>query len=151
MHRNVDSLLSITLDNLFHHRAAHPTQTRAARLILSAMPPHQRSQSLLREGRIDLAIQSLKSKPHQSIRALALAYNVPRSTLQTRLHGIQSKHETTSVNLKLSPIEKQSLVQWILDLDQRRFPPQIIDVRRMGDVLLAARDQDPPPPPLGQK
>jgi hypothetical protein len=50
----------------------------------------------------------------------------------------------------MTPVEEQSLVQWILDLDQRGFPPQIIDVRRMADVLLAARGQDPPPPPLGQ-
>jgi hypothetical protein len=32
----------------------------------------------------------------------------------------------------------------------RRFPPYIIDVRRMADVLLAARGQDPPPQPVGK-
>jgi hypothetical protein len=123
---------------------------READLIPSAMPPHQRSQSLLREGRIDLAIQSLRSKSYQSLRSLALAYNVPRSTLQTRLQGTVSKHAITSVNLKLSSVEEQSLVQWNLDLDQRGISPHIIDVRRMADALLAARRQDPPSPPLGQ-
>ena len=44
---------------------------------------------------------------------------------------------------KLSPIEEQSLVKWILGLGQRGFPPQIIDVRRMADNLLAARGQEP--------
>ncbi|KAL6161704.1 hypothetical protein ACJQWK_08924 [Exserohilum turcicum] len=44
----------------------------------------------------------------------------------------------------------KSLVQWILDLDRRGFPPHIIDVRRMADALLAARGQDPPPPPVGK-
>jgi hypothetical protein len=123
---------------------------READLIPSAMPPHQRSQSLLREGRIDLAIQSLRSKSYQSLRSLALAYNVPRSTLQTRLQGTVSKHAITSVNLKLSSVEEQSLVQWNLDLDQRGISPYIIDVRRMVDALLAARRQDPPSTPLGQ-
>jgi hypothetical protein len=44
----------------------------------------------------------------------------------------------------MTPVEEQSLVQWILDLDRRGFPPRIIDVRRMADVLLTARGQDPP-------
>jgi hypothetical protein len=115
------------------------------------MVPPQRPRSLSREGRIDLAIRSLRSNPSQSIRSLAAAFRVPRSTLQTRLQGTSPRHETTSVNLNLSPTEEQSLVQWILHLDRRGFPPQIIDVRRMADVLLAGRGQDPPPPPVGKK
>ena len=75
---------------------------------------------------------------------------MPESTLRTRLRGILPKRETTSVNRKLSPVEEQSLVQWILDLNRRGFPPHIIDVRRMADVLLAARSQDPPPRPVGK-
>ncbi|RAQ98726.1 plasma membrane calcium-transporting atpase 2 [Stemphylium lycopersici] len=82
---------------------------------------------------------------------LAKAYDVPKSTLQTRLRGIQPRSETLSANRKLLPIEEQSLVQWILDLDRRGFPPHIIDVRRMADALLAARGQDPPPQPIGKK
>ncbi|KAF1929830.1 transposase, partial [Didymella exigua CBS 183.55] len=85
-----------------------------------------------------------------SKRCLAAAYDVLELTLRTRLKGIRPKHETTLVNQKLSPIEEQSLIQWILDLDCRGFPPQIIDVRRMADALLAGRGQDPPPPPIGK-
>jgi hypothetical protein len=94
---------------------------------------------------------SYRNNPKQSVRALAAAYDVPKSTLQRRLHGIQARSETASVNRKLSPIEEQSLVQWILELDRRGFPPHIIDVRRMADALLAARGQDPPPPSVGKK
>jgi hypothetical protein len=115
------------------------------------MTPRQRPQLPSKEGRISLAIASFQSNSRQSIRSLAAAYNVPRTTLQTRLRGTRPKHETESVHLKLSSVEEQSLVQWILDLDRRGFPPQIIDVRRMGDVLLAGRGQDPPPQPLSQK
>jgi len=89
--------------------------------------------------------------PTQSIRALARAFDVPQSTLHTRIRGTQPRSETASVNRKLLAAEEQSLVQWILDLDRRGFPPQVIDVRRMADALLAARGQDPPPQPVGQK
>jgi hypothetical protein len=63
---------------------------------------------------------------------------VLESTLRTRLRGILPKRETILVNRKLSPVEEQSLVHWILELNRRGFPPQIIDMRRMADVLLAA-------------
>ncbi|RAQ99007.1 hypothetical protein DDE83_009211 [Stemphylium lycopersici] len=38
----------------------------------------------------------------------------------------------------------------VLKLDRRGFPPHVIDVRRMADALLAARGQEPPPPPVGK-
>ncbi|KAK1916402.1 hypothetical protein P3342_004221 [Pyrenophora teres f. teres] len=79
-----------------------------------------------------------------------MLYDAPRTTLRRRLRGTQLRSETASVNRKLSATEEQSLVQWILDLDRRGFPPYIIDVRRMADALLAARGQDPPPQPVGK-
>ena len=115
------------------------------------MPRQQRSIHTSREGRISLAIASYRNNLKQSIRALAKAYNVPQLTLHTRVHSTQPRLELRSVNRKLSSIEEQSLVQWILDLDRRGFPPHIIDVRRMADALLAARGQDPPPQPVGKK
>ncbi|KAL6167035.1 hypothetical protein ACJQWK_06486 [Exserohilum turcicum] len=115
------------------------------------MPRQQRSIHTSREGRISLAIASYRNNPKQSICALAKAYDVPQSTLHTRVHSTQPRLELRSVNRKLSSIEEQSLVQWILDLDRRGFPPHIIDVRRMADALLAARGQDPPPQPVGKK
>jgi hypothetical protein len=99
---------------------------------------------------MSLAIASFQKNPYQTKRALASAFDVPESTLRTRLRGILPRCEIKPVNVKMSPIEEQSLVQWILHLDQRGFPPQIIDVRRMADALLAARGQDPPPPPIGK-
>ncbi|EFQ84978.1 hypothetical protein PTT_20237 [Pyrenophora teres f. teres 0-1] len=106
------------------------------------MPRQLQPLQTSREGRISLAIAAYNHNSQQSVRALAAAYDVPKSTLQTRLY--------VSVNRKLSATEEQSLVDWILDLARRGFPPQVIDVRRMADTLLAARGQDPPPPPIGK-
>ena len=103
-----------------------------------------------KEGRLSLAVSSFQRNPLQSKRKLARLFNVPESTLRTRLQGILPQRATTRVNRRLSSVEEQSLVQWILDLDCRGFPPHIIDVRRMADALLAARGQNPPPPPVGK-
>ncbi|KAH8623156.1 hypothetical protein IG631_22313 [Alternaria alternata] len=116
----------------------------------TTMTQQPRPKVTSREGRLSLAMVSYQNKPCQSIRALARAYDVPESTLRTRLRGVHPRSEIVSVNRKLSTTEEQSLVQWILDLNRRGFPPYIIDVRRMADALLAARGQDPPPPPVGK-
>lgn len=84
---------------------------------------------------MSLAIATYQKKPTKYIRALAATYNVPESTLRTRLQGVQLKHEIRSPNRKLYPIEDQSLLEWILDLDRRGFSPQIINVRRMANNL----------------
>ena len=117
----------------------------------TTMPRQQRPIQTSREGRISLAIAAYRNNLKQLVRALAKAYDVPQSTLYTRIHGTPPRSEQRSINRKLSPTEEQSLVQWVLDLDRRGFPPYIIDVRRMADVLLAARGQDPPPQPVGKK
>jgi hypothetical protein len=129
----------------------HPTKLDATLYTTTTMPRQQRPIQTSREGRISLAIASYRNNPKQSVRALAKAYDVPQSTLYTRVHSTLPRSETVSVNRKLSPIEEQSLVQWILDLDRRGFPPHIIDVRRIADVLLTARGHDPPPQSIGKK
>jgi transposase-like protein len=75
------------------------------------MPRQQRSIQTSREGRISLAIASYYNNPKQSVRALAKAYDVPQSTLYTRVHGTLPRSEQRSINRKLSPIEEQSLIQ----------------------------------------
>jgi hypothetical protein len=114
------------------------------------MTQQQHPLSPCREGRILLASRALHEKRVTSQRKVSRLYSVPRTTLHRQLQGTQPKHETTSVNRKLSTTEEQSLVQWILDLDRRGFPPQVIDVRRMADALLAARGRNPPHQPLAR-
>jgi hypothetical protein len=115
------------------------------------MPRQQRSIQTAREGRLSLAIYSIQKKRISTPTRAAALYTIPRTTLRRRLQGALPKAAANAQKRKLSPIEEQSLVQWILDLDQRGFPPHIIDVRRMADALLAARGQDPPPQPIGKK
>ena len=112
------------------------------------MPPQPHAQKLLKEGRLGLAIASFQSNPQLSMRQLSKAYNISNTTLQRRVRGIHPKYKARSPNRRLLLTEEQALVAWILDLDRRGFPPQIIDVRRMADVLVAARGEQPSPSSL---
>ena len=103
------------------------------------------SQSLQKEGRLSLAVAAIQREQIQHVFSAAKLYNTPLSTLQDRLAGALPQAVANAKKRKLLSTEEQSLVQWILDLDRRGFPPQIIDVRRMADALLAARGQNPPP------
>jgi hypothetical protein len=109
-----------------------------------------RCKSPQRGGRGLLAVQSLQNNTLTSQRRAARLFNVPLTSLQRRLQNVPTISEFNAQKRKLSLSEEESLVQWILDLDRRGFPPHIIDVRRMADVLLAARGQNPPPPPVGK-
>jgi hypothetical protein len=75
------------------------------------------------EGRILLAIQSIKHGHIQSIRAAAMSYDIPEATLRRHAHGITSRRDSTPNSRKLTPYEESALVQYILDLDSRGFPP----------------------------
>jgi hypothetical protein len=105
-------------------------------------------QLLHKEARLSLATAAIYTKKIQRVYTAAKLYETPRSNLDGRLAGALPQAIANAKKRKLLPTEEQSLVQWILDLDRRGFPPQIIDVGRIANVLLAARAQDPPPLPV---
>jgi membrane-bound lytic murein transglycosylase B len=109
------------------------------------MTSTQNQESRQKEGRLLFAKQAVQNNRISSIRKAATSYDIPRTTLQRRLDGTASQSASNSQKRKLQPSEEKALVEWILSLDRRGFPPQIIDVRRMADCLLAARGHNPPP------
>ena len=74
------------------------------------MPLTQNNQRRQKEGRIALAIATYQSNSSQSVRALAVSYDVPESTLRSRLRGVQPKHEIASPRRRLLLTEEQCLV-----------------------------------------
>lgn len=95
--------------------------------------------SLDPEGRINLAIQSFNQGQFQSIRAAAQAYSIHYSTLARRMNGTHSRRDCTPNSRKLNPLEESVLVQRILNLDSRGFPPRLSAVEDMANKLLADR------------
>jgi hypothetical protein len=95
------------------------------------------------ERQIQLAIQALKRDANLSQRRAAADFNVPRSTSSTRLAGTQSRDDWKPRSMKLFLTEEEVIVQHILDLDARGFPPRLAAVKHMADSLLAERHCDP--------
>jgi hypothetical protein len=92
-----------------------------------------------KEGRMALAIKSYKSGDFTSIREAAAMYDIPKSTLQTRLHGTLPQHEIRSVNHKLTDTEELTLIDWILSMDERGLPVCTASIRDMANLLLQKR------------
>jgi hypothetical protein len=95
------------------------------------------------EARILLALQALQNDPKLSIRRTASIYQVGYSTLRDRQNGIQSRRDCIPKSRKLSDLEEQMIVQFIMDLDSRGFPSQQRIVEEMANSLLADRDASP--------
>ncbi|KFY90459.1 hypothetical protein V500_05177 [Pseudogymnoascus sp. VKM F-4518 (FW-2643)] len=89
------------------------------------MPPPTQAQSSNQEGRILLAINAIKQGQFQSVRAAAASYDIPRTTLRDRIHGMASRRDSIPNLQKLTLYEESALVQYILNLDLRRFLPQL--------------------------
>jgi hypothetical protein len=98
------------------------------------------------EGHILLAIQAIKLYYFKSIRAAAISYDVPPSTICSRINRVASRHDFFPNSRKLTLEEELAIVRYILDLDSCRFPPRPQSVQEIADLLLAEHDT----PPVGK-
>jgi len=64
-------------------------------------------------------------------------YSVPESSLHDRINGKTPIHKRRNSQRKLTPSKEQTLIQYVLDLDTQGFPPQIVGVKDMANLLLA--------------
>jgi hypothetical protein len=94
------------------------------------------------ESRLILALQALKNDPNLSVKRAAQIYKVPRSTLAMRRDSIPSRRDIQPKSRKLSNSEESAIVQYILHLDSKGFPPRISSVKDMANHLLAQRSTE---------
>ena len=78
-----------------------------------------------------------------SIRYVIKTYDVSQTTLRDRIKDCVPKTEERNARHNLTPIEEETLVRYILDLDSRGFPSRINDVRDMADLLYKVRHVKP--------
>ena len=107
------------------------------------MPQHYNTGRKTDESQIQLAIQALIQDPNLSVKRVAAIYNVPRSTLRDRRAGIIFRRDCIPNSMKLLPTEEQTILDHVLDLDAKGFPPRPAALKDLADLLLAERKKDP--------
>ena len=102
----------------------------------------QRSATLLvsNEADVQLAISSIKSHQIQSNRRAAAVYNVSERTIRRRRAGKLARRDCQPNSKKLTQLEEEVIIKYILDLDLRGFAPTYAAVRDIANKLLAARN-----------
>ena len=91
------------------------------------------------EARIILAIEAIRTSKKLSRRSIAKLYKVPETTLRDRMAGRTPRSETRPNCHKLSELEEQVIVQYVLDLDSRGFAPRLAGVEDMANYILESR------------
>ena len=110
------------------------------------MSQRKRAKKPVNEGGIQLAVQAIKRDATLSQRRAAKIYRVPQSTISDRLAGASPRHDCAPNSTKLTSTEELVIVQHILKLDERGYPPRLTNVEDMANSLLAERNQ----PPVGK-
>jgi hypothetical protein len=72
---------------------------------------------------IQLAVQAIERDATLSQRRAAKIYRVPQSTISDRLAGTSPRRDYTPNSIKLTNTEELVIVQQILKLDKRGYPP----------------------------
>ena len=93
-----------------------------------------------KESQMVLAIQSLQNDPNLTRRAAARTYNVSETSLRRRMNGTRARQDTRPNSTRLTELEENVIVTYIMDLDSRGFAPRIPDVEEIANVILAERD-----------
>ncbi len=88
-------------------------------------------ENLPKESRLILAIRAMDHDPKLTARGVAKIYTVPLTTLLRRRKGVTARAETSPNSMKLTELEEKTIVDYILDLDSRVYPPRLSKVRNI--------------------
>jgi hypothetical protein len=91
------------------------------------------------EAKIILAIEAIRTSKKLSRRKATELYEVPFSTLNGRINGRTTLLERRPVNTKLSKLEEEVIIQYILNLDSRGFAPRLVSVEDIANYILESR------------
>ena len=94
------------------------------------------------ESKLILALQALENDPNLSVKRASSIYNVARSTLISRRAGVKSRRDIQPKSRKLTNSEERVIVQYILHLDSKGFPPRLSGVEDMANRLLSKRSTE---------
>ncbi|RKK07464.1 hypothetical protein BFJ66_g17912 [Fusarium oxysporum f. sp. cepae] len=92
------------------------------------------------EARVNLALEAIQKDQNLSIRAAAKIYGVSDRTIRRRRDGSAARHDTVPNSRKLTQLEEEVIVQYVIELCTRSFPPRLRGVEDMANQLLHTRD-----------
>lgn len=92
------------------------------------------------ESRVNLALEAIQNDQNLSIRAAAKIYGVSDRTIRRRRDGSAARHDTVPNLRKLTQLEEEAIVQYVIELCTRSFPPRLRGVEDMANQLLRTRD-----------
>ncbi len=98
------------------------------------------------ESDVILALEALQNNKNLSVLATSKIYNVSEATLRRRRAGKPARRDIPANSRKLTDLEEKVIVDYIIDLVSRAFPPRLLGVEDMANQLLRARDA----PPVGK-
>ena len=91
------------------------------------------------EADVQMAISSITQKQINSNRSAATIYTVAETTLRRRRAGTLARRDCQPNSKKLTQLEEEVIVSYILNLDLRGFAPTYAAVCDIANRLLAAR------------
>jgi hypothetical protein len=92
-----------------------------------------------KESDIQLAILAINKQQIRSNRSTTTIYNIDERTLRRRRTGVIARRDCQPNSKKLTQREEEVVIQYILDLDQRGFPPTYAAIRDIANKLLTTR------------
>ncbi|SRR6266566_2722101 len=92
------------------------------------------------DNQLQFTLQTFEKDLQLNIRNFTRFYNILRTTLSIRINDRSIYIDTIANSRKLTALKEEMVVQEILDLDSRRFPPRIHNIEDIVNRLLAIRD-----------
>jgi hypothetical protein len=93
------------------------------------------------EEQIERAIAHLKAQKQLNIAAASTQFKIPRTTLSVRFQGQRVSHKKVTANtrLKLSSIQKKTLITYINKRSNHRLPSISSFIRYLARELLKSK------------
>jgi hypothetical protein len=95
------------------------------------------------EAQLILALDALRKNPKLRLSEAARVYSVPYNTLRDRRVGRPVRRDIPPNSRKLTDLEEQTIVRYIIELCTRVFYPRFAYVEDMANRLLRERDASP--------
>ena len=92
------------------------------------------------ENQLNLAIQALQCDPKLRPYTASKIFEVDHRKLGCRLRGIPPRRAIVANSRKMTDLEESVLVEYILDLAAKGFPPRLCVVEDMANRIIATRN-----------